>query len=112
MPQPPYHQPQNLKHHRPDSGLVGWAAAWGQLDRIESDRQRDTLTAIVRGLGVQGAPALDYAARCAMWLTGLRSDPPTARAVLGASDQEFVERRLRVELASVDAKQFPKLKKL
>jgi hypothetical protein len=110
MPQP-QPQPQNLKHPRPPSGLTGWPAAWNVLDRIESDRQRDTLAWVVRGLGVQGPAALEHAARQCVWLCGLGGYAPPKRALTNG-EVELVERRVREALSRVDAKQFPKLKKL
>lgn len=102
--------PQNLKHKRPPSGLIGWAAAWTHLDRIESDRQREALAAIVRNLGVQGAPALEHAAQQAMWLCGL-ADYKTPRKALKGRECEYVERRVREELCKLDRKLFPRMQK-
>ena len=104
-------QPVNLKHPRPESGLVGWASAWAVLDRIENDRQREALSLIVRHLGVHGAPALEAAAHLSMWLCGLGLYQAPRKA-LKPADFEYIERRVREELAQQDPKLFPRMKKL
>ncbi|HZA18948.1 MAG TPA: hypothetical protein VE645_19060 [Pseudonocardiaceae bacterium] len=103
-------RPLTLKHPRPASGLIGWAAAWTQLDHIESDRQREALTRIVRELGVQGALALEFAARQAMWLCGL-ADYKTPKKALKAHEQQYIERRVIEELRGLDRKLFPRMAK-
>ncbi len=103
--------PANLKHVRPPSGLSGWAAAYQPLDRISSDVQRGLLVDVVRGLGVQGAPALEHAARLSMWLTGL-GDCPVPRKSLKANEFAYVERRVREELGKCDRGTFPRMRKL
>jgi hypothetical protein len=102
--------PANLKHPRPPSGLVGWAAAYALLDRVDNDTQRGLLVDIVRGLGVQGAPALEAAASLALWLTGNGEYRPPRRA-LRPADFAYVERRVREELAKCDRGTFPRLRK-
>jgi hypothetical protein len=104
-------QPKNLKHKRPPSGLRGFPAAWTHLDRVGSDHQREALTAIVRTLGVQGAPALDYAAWQCCFLTGVRKDPPVPKAALKPDERDLIERRVREELRGADRKLFPRLSK-
>ena len=101
---------QKLKHKRPESGLRGWAAAYALLDRIEDDQQRDVLCRLVRGLGVQGAPALDAAAKVAMHRTGLL-EYRGPREALDMHDYRFIERRVCEELAKLDPALFPKFKR-
>ena len=103
--------PVNLKHTRPPSGLTGWAAGYALLDNIENDVQRGLLVDIVRGLGVQGAPALEHAASQAMFLTGLAMYRPPRRA-LKPAELAYVERRVREELAKCDRGTFPRMKRL
>lgn len=103
-------QPANLKHPRPESGLVGWAAAWSILERIENDRQREALSLIVRRLGVRGAAALEAAATQCMWLCGLGTYKPPRKA-LRPHEVAFIERRVREELAQQDPKLFPRMRK-
>jgi hypothetical protein len=98
------------KPPRPRSGLDGWGTAWAQLAKIDSDRQRDTLATLVRNLGVQGAPALEYAAQQAMWLVGVAQYVAPRRALRNDA-REYVERRVREELAKVDRKLFPRMSK-
>jgi hypothetical protein len=102
--------PANLKHVRPPSGLSGWAAAYVLLDKIQDDTQRGLLVDIVRGLGVQGAPALEAAAGLAMWLTGNGQYRPPRKA-LKVADWQYVERRVRQELAKCDRGTFPRMRK-
>lgn len=103
--------PKNLKHPRPPSGLDGWAAAYALLDRVANDTQRGLLVDIVRGLGVQGAPALEHAASTAMWLTGLAGYRPPRKA-LRPNEAGYVERRVREELAKCDRGTFERMRKL
>jgi hypothetical protein len=102
--------PQKLKHPRPPSGLVGWAAAWDRLHYIESDLKRNALSKLIRQLGVQGAPAMEYAARYAMWITKLSNDAPVARKALGQGVAQHIEKRVRQELAGTDHKLFGRLR--
>lgn len=105
-------QPKNLKHDRPPSGLTGWAAAWSVLDKIEDKHQRESLAMLVRTLGVQGAPALKYAADYARWMTGTGDyvSPP------GATKPEvvrYIERRVREELRlTFSDGRFPRMRSL
>ena len=91
--------------------MAGWPAAWTHLDRIESDAQREELGTLVRELGVQGPAALEYAARQAMFLTGLSKDPPTPKAALKPAELRHVERRVRDEVARLDRKRYPRMLK-
>lgn len=102
--------PANLKHVRPTSGLVGWASAYALLDRIENDTQRGLLVDVVRGLGVQGAPALEHAANLAMFTTGLAMYRPPRKA-LKPTELAYVERRVKEELAKCDRGTFPRMKR-
>jgi hypothetical protein len=103
--------PANLKHPRPPSGLVGWAAAYALLDRVDNDTQRGLLVDIVRGLGVQGAPALEAAASHALWLCGLAMYRPP-RKTLKSSELAYVERRVKEELRKCDAGTFKRMRSL
>lgn len=103
--------PANLKHVRPPSGLSGWGAAFALLDRIESDVERGLLVDVVRGLGVQGAPALEHAAATAMWLCGLAMYRPP-RKTLKSSELAYVERRVKEELRKCDAGTFKRMRSL
>lgn len=107
----PAASPANLKHVRPPSGLPGWAAAFALLDRVESDVERGLLVDIVRGLGVQGAPAMEHAAGMALWLTGLGQYRPPRKA-LRAPEAEYVERRVKEELRKVDPGVFKRMRAL
>lgn len=102
--------PATLKHPRPPSGLAGWAAAYALLDRIENDVQRGLLVDIVRGLGVQGAPALEHAAGLAMFTTGLAMYRPPRKS-LKPAELAYVERRVKEELAKCDRGTFPRMKR-
>lgn len=104
--------PATLKHPRPSSGLVGWAAGWEILDRIDNDRQREALTQLVRNVGVHGAPALEYAAGLASWLCGLRPDAPIPRKAIRSDEYQFIERRVREEIAKLDRKLFPRMRRV
>lgn len=103
-------QPPSLKHARPECGLYGWAAAYALLDRVQSDVQREALCDLVRYLGVQGAPALEAAAGLALWLCGL-GEYRTPRKTLKPADWAYVERRVREEVAGLDRKVFPRMRK-
>lgn len=106
-------QPSNLKHPRPDCGLTGWAAAWGELDKVSNGSQRSALSAVVRGAGVRGAPALKYCAQLARYRTGLTPDYPTAPEKLKPHESALVESRVREGLAPFADKQlFPFIKPL
>jgi hypothetical protein len=102
--------PQKLKHSRPPSGLVGWAAAWDRLHYIESDLKRNALSKLIRELGVQGAPAMEYAARYAMWITKLSADAPVPRGALKQGVARHIEVRVREDLAKLPPELFGKLR--
>jgi hypothetical protein len=99
-----------LKHPRPASGLKGWATAYVVLDRVDDDRQRAALSALVRGLGVQGAPALTYAAQLACWEAGLLKDYQSPKKALKQREVEYIQRRVREEMAALNGV-FPKARK-
>jgi hypothetical protein len=103
--------PANLKHVRPPCGIAGFAAAYALLDRIASDVQRGVLIDVVRGLGVQGAAAMEYAAAAAIWLSGCGEYRPP-RKVLRPAEFAYIERRVREELAHCNRATFPRMRKL
>lgn len=103
--------PKTLKHERPACGIIGFPAAYDLLDRVENEGQRLALCELVRRLGVQGAPAMHYAASQALWWTGLRTDPPVPKAALKARDRDHIERRVLDELAKYDRSLFPMMRK-
>jgi hypothetical protein len=105
-------QPKNLKHARPPSGLTGWAAAWSVLDKVDDKHQRESLALLVRNLGVQGAPALKYAADTARWMTGM-ADYVSPPAAVKRDVVAYIERRVREELrVTFSDGRFPRMRKL
>jgi hypothetical protein len=98
------------KHVPPRSGLTGWLTAYAVLDRVDDDRQRAALSALVRGLGVQGAPALTYAAQLACWEAGLLKDYQSPKKALKQREVEYIQRRVREEMAALNGV-FPKARR-
>jgi hypothetical protein len=107
----PAASPASLKHTRPPSGLTGWASAFALLDKVTNDVHRGLLVDVVRGLGVQGAPAMEHAAATALWLTGLGMYRPPRKA-LKAVEAEYVERRVKEELAKCSPGVFKRMRSL
>jgi hypothetical protein len=102
--------PQGLKHPRPASGLKGWAAAWTVLDRVDDDAQRAVLSVLVRNLGVQGAPALTYAAQLACWEAGLLNDLKSPKEALRSHEVTYIQRRVREEMDALNGT-FPRARR-
>ncbi len=94
----------NAKRPRPPSGLIGWSTAWSRLERIEHAPQREHLTTLVRESGFQGAPALGYTAKLAIWMAGLSGHPGSAPANVPAA---AIEARVRALVAAAPAGLFP-----
>lgn len=103
--------PKTLKHERPACGITGFPTAYDLLDKVDNEAQRLALCELVRRLGVQGAPAMHYAASQALWWTGLRTDPPVPKAALKSRDRDHIERRVLDELATYDRTLFPYMRK-
>lgn len=98
-----------MKHKRPECGIVGWAAAWDLLDRMEHTSQRETLGQLVREAGIRGAPAMKHMAATLMYLAGVGPIVPPSRA-LKAREVEWIEARAK-ELFAPHKGSFPKARR-
>lgn len=93
---------------------MNWRSAEMVLERVRNDRQRSALATLVRELGVHGSAGLNFAARTACYLSGARGELPERRRTLTPGDAEWIEARVRRELAAlvkVDPKLWPKAQK-
>lgn len=100
----------NAKHKRPNSGLIGWAAAWSLLERIEDDTHRELLSRLVRTAGIHGAPALKHLTGRLRFLAGVGDYTPTP-GQLSPDEAAHIERRAK-ELLAPHVAVFPKMRKL
>ena len=108
MPIPGSYEDRRAKivHKRPQSGLVGFAAAWAKLEHVSNDTYRNLLAELTRTSGFQGAPALTYMAVQLRWLAGVGDYAPPAKG-LKPAEVHMIEARARELLAPYRAK-FPK----